>query len=68
MEAITIHPKDKEQSTALKYLLKQMNIPFKESEAEGKYYNSEFEKKMEKAAEDKKAGRFESIKTEDLWK
>lgn len=68
MEAITIHPKDKEQLTALKYILKQMDIPFKESKAAEKHYNSDFEKKMEDGAEDKKAGRYEAIKTTDLWK
>lgn len=68
MEAITIHPKDEEQLTAIKYLLKIMKIPFDDSKEERDFYNPEFEAKMEKAAEDKKAGRYKAIKTEDLWK
>ena len=68
MEALTIHPKDEEQSTAIKYILKIMKIPFDKSKVEGSLYNPEFESKMKRAAEDKKAGRYKEIKTEDLWK
>jgi hypothetical protein len=68
MEPITIHPKDEEQLTAIKYILKIMKIPFDKSKREKDLYNPEFESKMKRGAEDKKAGRFKAIKTEDLWK
>ena len=68
MEAITIHPKDEEQLSAIKYLLKLMKIPFDKSKEEANPYNPEFEAKMERASQDKKAGRYKAIKTEDLWK
>lgn len=68
MEAITIHPKDEEQLTAIKYILKMMKIPFDKSKEEKNLYNPEFEAKMKRGAEDKKAGRYKEIKNEDLWK
>lgn len=68
MEAITIHPKDEEQLSAIKYILKTLKIPFDKTEKGENPYNSEFEAKMKRASEDKKAGRYKSIKTENLWK
>lgn len=68
MDAIIIYPKDEEQLTVIKYILNSLNIPFHKTKLEEEFYNSEFTKKMERAAEDKKAKRYESIKTEDLWK
>lgn len=68
MEAIIIHPKDKEQLTVIKYILNSLNIPFDKTKVEEGNYNPDFNKKMERAVEDKKAGRYKSIKTEDLWK
>lgn len=68
MEAITIHPEDEEQLNAIKYFLKKMKIPFDKSIEEDSLYNEEFEAKMKRAEDDKKAGRYQAIKTEDLWK
>ena len=68
MEAIIIHPKDKEQLTVIKYILNSLNIPFDKTKVEQGHYNSDFNLKMERAAEDKNTGRYNSIKTEDLWK
>lgn len=68
MEAITIHPEDEEQLNAIKYFLKKMKIPFDKSTKVESPYNEEFEAKMKRAADDKKAGRYQAIKTEDLWK
>lgn len=68
MEAIIIHPKDKEQLTVIKYILNTLNIPFDKTRKDEGNYNSDFNLKMERAAEDKKAGRHKFIKTEDLWK
>lgn len=68
MEAITIHPGDEEQLNAIKYFLEKMKIPFDKSAKEEGPYNKEFEAKMKRAEDDKKAGRYQAIKTEDLWK
>ena len=68
MEAITIHPEDEEQLSAIKYILKTLKIPFDKSEKKEDPYNSEFEAKMKRASDDKKAGRYKAIKTENLWK
>ena len=65
---LLIHLKDKEQLTVIKYNLNSINILFDKTNDEEGYYNSDFNKKMERAAEDKKAGRYKSIKTENLWK
>ena len=68
MKAIIIHLKDKEQLTVIKQNLNSINIPFDKTNDEEGHYNSDFNKKMERAAEDKKTGRYKSIKTENLWK
>ncbi len=68
MEALTIYPKSKKQLATLKSLFEEMKIPFEKSGMEISPYNAEFEAKMHRAAEDKKAGRCKAIKTADLWK
>lgn len=70
MDTLTIYPKSKKQITALKTIFEEMGIPFKEkaSSKEASPYNDEFEAKMQRASEDKKAGRYKAIKTSDLWK
>lgn len=68
MEAIIIHPKDKEQLSVIEYFLNTLKIPFDKTKGGGSNYNADFNEKMGRAAEDKKAGRHKSIKTEDLWK
>ena len=68
MEAIIIHPNDKEQLIVIEYFLYSLKIPFDKIKVVGSVYNSEFNEKMERAIEDKKTGRYKFIKTEDLWK
>ncbi len=68
MEAIIIHPKDQEQLTVIEYFLNTLKIPFDKTKRNGSNYNSDFNEKMARATDDKKAGRHKSIKTEDLWK
>ena len=68
MDAIITHPKDKEQLTVIEYFLNALKIPFDKAKGETSIYNSDFNEKMARATEDKKAERQKSIKTEDLWK
>ena len=68
MEAIIIHPKDKEQLTVIEYFLNTLKIPFKKTIAYGSKYNSDFNEKMTRANKDKKAARYKAIKSEDLRK
>lgn len=67
MEAITIHPKDKEQFTTVTTILKALKIPFKKMEPNDPY-DPEFVKEILQAKEDIKNGKGSLIKTEDLWK
>lgn len=50
MEALMIHPKDKEQLKAIKTVLKAMKIPFEKKEGQ---YNPEFVKMIQDAEKDR---------------
>jgi sialic acid synthase SpsE len=67
MEAITVHPKNKEQFTTVAAILKALKIPFKKVESE-ESYDPEFVKEILQAKEDIKNGKGIVIRTEDLWK
>jgi cell division ATPase FtsA len=68
MEAIIIHPQNKEQASLFEQLAKTLKVPFEKAKKQKSSYNEAFEKKMKMAEEDKKAGRYKAIKTTDLWK
>lgn len=65
METLIAHPKNEEQSAALKAVMKVLKIDF---ETEEKPYNPEFVKEILKAREDIKNGKGVKIAIEDLWK
>jgi hypothetical protein len=65
METLIVHPKNEEQSTALKAVMKVLKIDF---ETEKSPYNPEFVKEILKAKEDIKNGKGVKIAIEDLWK
>jgi sialic acid synthase SpsE len=67
MEAITVHPKSKEQLTTIAAILKALKIPFKKIKSEEEY-DTDFVKEILQAKEDIKNGKGIAIKTEDLWK
>lgn len=66
METLTIHPKNKAQTEAIKAVLKAMEIPF-ESESESTY-TPEFVAKIKASEEEEKYGKTKAINTDDLWK
>ena len=51
MEALTIHPENKEQLEAIKSVLKALKIPFKKEESP---YDPEFVKMIRNAEKDRK--------------
>ncbi|MEO8961515.1 MAG: DUF2683 family protein [Ginsengibacter sp.] len=67
MEAITIHPKNKEQLDAIEAVLKVLKVPFQKSQKEN-MYNPEFVAKIKKSQKNFSEGKYTTIKVEDLWK
>ncbi|MDN3588022.1 hypothetical protein QWY86_15170 [Pedobacter aquatilis] len=65
METLIAHPKNEEQATALKAVMKVLKIDF---ETEKRPYNPEFVKDIIQAREDVKNGKGVKIAVEDLWK
>ncbi|SDG48176.1 hypothetical protein SAMN05421827_10722 [Pedobacter terrae] len=65
METLIAHPKNEEQATALKAVMKALKIDF---ETEENPYNPEFVKDILQAREDIKNGKGVKIALEDLWK
>jgi len=65
METLIVHPKNEEQSAALKAVMKVLKIDF---ETEKSPYNAQFVKDILQAREDIKNGKGVKISLEDLWK
>jgi len=65
METLIVHPKNEEQATALKAVMKVLKIDFETKESP---YNPEFVKDILQAREDIKNGKGLKIAVEDLWK
>ena len=65
METLIVHPKNKQQLTALKAFVKAMKIDF---ETEKSPYNPEFVAKIKRSEAQMKAGKGVKIAVEDLWK
>lgn len=70
METITIHPKNKEQFTAIETFLKTLKVPFDKAPKESPY-NPEFVKKILQGDKDLKEGKGKKITIDELnklWK
>jgi hypothetical protein len=65
METLIAHPKNEEQATALKAVMKVLRIDFETKESP---YNPEFVKEILQAREDIKSGKGVKVSVEDLWK
>ncbi|WCT11353.1 DUF2683 family protein [Mucilaginibacter jinjuensis] len=65
METMIMHPKNKEQLSALKAIAKALKIDF---ETKKSPYDPEFVKKILDGEEDVKNGKGVKIAVEDLWK
>lgn len=61
------NPIDAAQEKAVEAIFKALKVPYKKTKEESPY-DPEFVAKIKQGEEDKKAGRYKIIKTEDLWK
>lgn len=64
METLIVLPKDKEQLTALKAIMKALKVDFK---TEKITYSPVFTAKMKQSEEDIEAGRTTKIEPADIW-
>ncbi len=67
MEAILIHPKNKQQLEAIKAFASALKIDFETVQSASEYH-PEFVQKILKGREDIKKGKGVKIPVEDLWK
>ncbi|PWS28370.1 hypothetical protein DHW03_00490 [Pedobacter yonginense] len=65
METLIAHPKNKEQATALKAVMKVLEIDFETEESQ---YNPDFVDAVLQSKEDIKNGKGVKIAVDDLWK
>ncbi len=65
METLIIHPKNKEQLSALKAFVKALKIEFT---TEKSPYKPDFVAKIKRSQEQMKEGKGVKIAVEDLWK
>ena len=68
MEAIIVHPKDKEQLIVIEYFLNTLKIPFEKTREDSSNYNGNLNDKSAPVEEVKIGGFPKSMKIEDLWK
>ncbi len=68
MEAIIIHPKNKEQASLFEQLAKTLKVPFEKSKRTGSPYNPEFVAKMKESRKQAKEGKTVKIDLDDIWK
>jgi hypothetical protein len=67
METIIVHPKNKEQLTALKAIMKALKVDFTTEKSTEDYYSPGFNAKMKRGEEDINAGRTTKIEPADIW-
>ena len=65
MGTLIVHPESEEKLAALKAFMKALKIRFEEEKSP---YNPEFVEKIKRSEEDFNTGKYEAIKTDDLWK
>lgn len=68
MEAIIIHPQNKEQANLFEQLAKTLKVPFEKSKKVSGHYNAEFEKKMRESRKQAEQGKTVKIKLDEIWK
>lgn len=67
METIVLQPKTKKEAALIKELVSALKIPYIKEEREN-IYDANFVKKILDGDKHKKLGKYETIKTADLWK
>ncbi len=71
MEAIIIHPKNKEQANLFEQLAKTLKVPFQKTGKDKSTYNPEFVSKIKRSRQDYKEGKGKVTTLEELkslWK
>jgi len=68
MEAITIHPKNKEQASLFEQLAKTLKVPFEKTKKTESPYNAEFVAKMRENRKQAKEDKAVKISLDDIWK
>ncbi len=68
MEAITIHPKNKEQASLFEQLAKTLKVPFEKTKKTESPYNAEFVAKMRENRKQAKEDKTVKISLDDIWK
>lgn len=64
METLIVHPDNEAQLTAVKAVLKALNVSFEKK----KDYDPDFVKKIKDSEISFRKGKFKTVNTEDLWK
>ena len=65
MTYLIVHPNSNDKLTAIKAVLKALDVDFDEA---GTPYNPDFVSKMKEGEEDIKAGRTVKVSLDNLWK
>jgi hypothetical protein len=65
MESLIVHPQNKKQLTALKAVMKALDISFEKTKSP---YSPEFIEMLRQGDEDLKAGKGVKVDIADLWK
>lgn len=65
MEAITIYPKNEEQTNLFEQLAKTLKVPF---EKKAEHYNAAFVAKMRESRKQAKEGKTVKINLNDIWR
>lgn len=67
MEAIIIHPKNKEQSILFEQLARTLKISFEKVKKSKSSYDPEFVKKIKQSDEDFRKERYTKIEPSEIW-
>ena len=68
MDAITIHPKNKDQASLFVQLAKTLKVPFEKVKKPASSYDPKFVKKIKQSDEDFKKGHYTKIEPSQIWK
>ena len=68
MEAIIIHPQNKEQASLFEQLAKTLKVPFEKSKKKTDHYNIAFERKMRESRKQAEKGQTVKINLDEIWK
>ncbi len=68
MEAIIIHPQNKQLANLFEQLAKTLNVPFEKTKDAKSPYNAEFVAKMKESRKQAREGKTVKINLDEIWK